>query len=106
MPPSDEELLHAFYAGDNAALNKLVRRFDTILTRIARLILVARGVAAGLALGEWDIDERLNEVWTNVYYTRTTNMARWPHQRLTSLHWLIYLLCEAMDRNMGFRAPF
>jgi hypothetical protein len=106
MEPSDERLLHAFYAGDNAALDQLAARHDPILARFAHLILLARAASMPLALGEWDIDERLSDLWANVYLTRKTNVGRWPHQQLSGLRWLISLLCEEMDRDMGIRGPF
>ena len=106
MPPSDEKLLHDFYAGDNAALEQLAARHDRILVRVAHLILLARTASMSLALSEWDIDERLNEMWANVELTRRTNIGRWPHLQISALRWLISLLCEEMDRNMGLRGPF
>jgi len=106
MASSDERLLHDFYACNTAALEQLASRLDPILARIAILILGARGEAARQALGEWVIDERLNDVWTHVYLTKGSGAGRWPHQRLSALTWLIYLLCLEMDRNMGLRPPF
>ena len=42
MNPTDEELLHAFYAGDTDALDRLVQRLDPSLRQVAYLILLAR----------------------------------------------------------------
>jgi hypothetical protein len=106
MSPSDEQLLHTFYAGDNTALEQLAARHDPMLARVAHLILLARAAAAPLALGEWDIDERLNNLWANVYLTRRTNVGRWPHQQLSALRWFISLLCEEIDRDLAIRGPF
>ena len=106
MSPSDEQLLHDFYSGDNAALEKLTARLDPVLARIAHQVLLARAGPGPLALGEWDIDERLNNLWAHVYLTRQTNFGRWPHQQLSALRWLIFLLCAEIDRNMGLRGPF
>jgi hypothetical protein len=106
VPSSDEELLHTFYAGDNAALEQLAARHDPILARIAHQILLVRGGPVPLALGEWDIDDRLNNLWAHVNHTREVNLGRWPHQQLSALRWLIFLLCAEMDRNMGLRGPF
>jgi hypothetical protein len=106
MSPSDEELLHAFYAGDNAAIERLVERHDPLLRRIAYLILEARTGSQLQARGEWDVRERLERMWTQVLMTREAALASWPHQRLSALTWLIYLLCLEMDRHLGFRPPF
>jgi hypothetical protein len=107
MDPTDEELLHAFYAaGDTSTLERLAERLDPFLARIAYQILQARTGSALQALGEWDIDDRLGDLWTHVLATRVAGLARWPHQRLTALTWLIHLLCIEMDRHLGFRAPF
>jgi hypothetical protein len=106
MRPSDEDLLHAFYAGDDAALEEIRERYDSILARFAQLFLFGRGIAMAQVLGEWDTDERVNDVWVNVYLTRMTNMATWPHLRMSVLRWFIYLLCEEMDRHLGFEGPF
>ena len=109
MNPTDEELLHTFYnaAGtDTTALQQLAERLDRFLARIAYQILVARTGSEVQSLGEWDIDDRLQGTWTHVLGTRMTGLARWPHQRLTALTWLIHLLCLEMDRHLGFRGPF
>jgi hypothetical protein len=101
-----EQLLHEFYnTGDGSALDRLSRRLDPYLARIAHLILLARGIPAG-ALGEWDIDDRLANVWAYIYNTRQAGFGRWPHQRMSALHWLIYLLGQEMDRRMDFLPPF
>src|SRR5262245_46863326 len=106
MKPTDEELLHSFYdAGDSAALERLADRHDPLLARIAYQILRAR-IGSQAQLGEWDIDERLADVWAYVLGTRMTGLGRWPHQRLTALTWLIHLLCLEMDQHLGFRLPF
>jgi hypothetical protein len=100
------QLLHSFYAGNNAALEQLAARLDSILARVAHLILLARAKAMPLALDEWVIDDRLSSLWAHVYLTRLTNISRWPHQQISGLRWLISLLCQEMDRNMGLRGPF
>jgi len=106
MNPTDEELLHAFYAGDTAALDQLAERHDQLLWQIANLILVTRTGSAVQALGEWDIDERLANVWAHVAMTRLAAFGPWPHQRLSALTWLIHILCLEMDRHLGLRGPF
>jgi hypothetical protein len=109
MNPTDEELLHAFYnaaATDTAALQQLADRLDSALGQIAYQILVVRTGSALQALDEWDIDDRLHGMWTNVLSTRQTGLARWPYQRLTALTWIVHLLCLEMDRHLGFRGPF
>jgi hypothetical protein len=73
---------------------------------LAQLILLVRTGSGSLSLNEWDIDERLTEVWSYVGGTQVTGLARWPHQRLTALTWLIHLLCLEMDRHLGFSGPF
>ncbi len=105
MSSSDEQLLHTFYAGDTEAINQLIERYDPILARIAHQILLLRGVPAPVH-GEWDIDDRLSNLWAHVYQTRMVNFGRWPHQQLSALRWVIFLLCAEMDRTMGFRPPF
>ena len=42
MSPTDEELLHGFYACETAALQRLAERLDPFLARVAGLILRAR----------------------------------------------------------------
>jgi hypothetical protein len=106
MNPTDEELLHAFYDCDASALERLAKRLDPLLARIANLILQTRTGSAAQALGEWDIEERLLSLWTHVLSTKMTGMATWPQQRLSALTWLIHLLCLEMDRHLGFRGPF
>jgi hypothetical protein len=106
MPSSDEQLLHSFYGGNNAALVELAGRLDPFLARIAHLVLLARASAMPLALDEWVIDDRLSDLWAHVYLTRQVDLGRWPHRQLSALRWLISLLCEEMDRDMGLRGPF
>jgi hypothetical protein len=106
MSPSDEQLLHDFYGGDNGALEQLAARHDPILARIAHQVLLVRAGPGPLILGEWDIDERLVNVWAHVHNTREANFGRWPYQQLSGLRWLIFLLCAELDRNMGMRGPF
>src|SRR4051794_25146044 len=106
MSPSDEELLHAFYAGDDHAIERLVERHDPVLKQVAYLILQARTGSRMQARREWDIDDRLTQVWTHVAMTRQAGLGAWPHQRLSALTWLIYLLCLEMDRHLRFHGPF
>jgi hypothetical protein len=106
MSRTDETLMHAFYAGETSALDDLATRYDTMFTRIVYLILFARTASETQALSEWDIDDRVNSVWAHILNTRTAGLARWPHQRLTVLTWLLHLLSLEMDRHLGFRPPF
>jgi hypothetical protein len=106
IEPADEEMLHAFYGCDTAALERLAERQNPLLARIAYMILRARTGSAAQALGEWDIDERLVSLWAHVLATKMTGLAPWPHQRLSALTWLIHLLCLEMDRHLGLRGPF
>ncbi len=103
MPPSDEQLLHAFYPGNNAALEQLAARLDPFLARIAHQILLVRGGPVPLALGEWDIDERLNNLWAHVHITRTANFGRWPHQQLSALRGLSSYCARKWTGTWGFR---
>jgi hypothetical protein len=82
---TDEELLHAFYAGDVAALDELARRHNPVLEGIARLIVQARTGSALQALAEWDTDARLTKVWDHVALTTQAGIGSWPHQRLSAL---------------------
>jgi hypothetical protein len=50
MNPTDEELLHAFYAGETTALKRLAERHDLVLWRIAYEILQTRTGSAVQAL--------------------------------------------------------
>jgi len=84
----------------------LAERHEPLLWQIANLILVTRTGSEIQALGEWDIDERLENVWTHVFMTRQAALGSWPHQRLSALTWLIHLMCLEMDRHLGFRGPF
>ena len=106
MSPTDEELLHAFYAGDSDALERMADRHDPVLWGLAYLILKARTGSAVQARGEWDISERLSQVWAHVLMTQQTSFGTWPHQRLSALTWLIHLLSLEMDRHLGLRGPF
>jgi hypothetical protein len=106
MNGTDEELLHAFYACDTAALERLAQRHDPMLRRCAYLILLTRTGSVVQALEEWDIAERLANVWAHVVATKLSGVGRWPHQRLSALTWLIYLLCLEMDRHLDLRPPF
>jgi len=103
--PTIEELLHAYYAGDDAALNQLSARLRRPLGRIAVVILRSRGVARG-ALVEWDVHACLVRVWVGVALSRVGGRARWVHERWSALRWLIGILCEQMDWTMGFREPY
>jgi hypothetical protein len=106
MNPTDEELLHAFYAGDNEAVKSLAVRHDPLLWEVAFLILRARTGSVARALGEWDVNERVNGAWTHVLMTRLASIGSWPHQRLSALTWLIHILCLEMDRHVDLRGPF
>lgn len=106
MNPTDEELLHSFYAGENVALESLVERHVQLMWQVAFLILQARTGSATHALAEWDINERLTEVLAHVLMTRQGAIGAWPYQRLSALTWLIHILCLEMDRHLGFRGPF
>jgi hypothetical protein len=106
MGPSDEELLHAFYAGDAAALEGLMERHSPLLEQVALLILQARAGSRAQALGEWDLSERVGSVWVHVRLTREAAFGVWPHQRLSALACLIYLLCQEMDRHLDLHPPF
>lgn len=103
--PTHEQLLHAFYAGNASALDELSARLDPILARIALLILQARGIALA-ALGEWDVDDRLADVWSAVVLSSKGHGSSWPHQHASALRWLIGLLCREMDRDMHLQGPF
>jgi hypothetical protein len=104
MEPTDEALLHAFYNGDDEALEQLVKRLNPTLGRVARLILRFR--TGSTDLSEWNITERLVRVWVHVSGTAHAPFGRWPHDRLTALSWCIYLLGVEMDRHLGFTPPF
>jgi hypothetical protein len=106
MNPTDEELLHAFYTGDIAALVTLTERHTPLLARIASQILETRTGSVIQALWEWDIGERVTNVWSHVLMTRHVVIGVWPHQRLSALTWIIHLLCLEMDRHLGLRGPF
>ena len=106
MTLTDEELLHAFYAGDTAAVETVIQRHNLLLWRIANLILRTRTGSDLQALGESDISARLASVWAHVVMTQQVAVGSWPYQRLTALTWLIHLLCVEMDRHLGFRGPF
>ena len=106
MSSTDEELLHGFYAGDNNALLRLAEQLDPMLLRISYSILQARTGSGLQAMTEWNPDERLTSEWVHVRSTRQVNIGRWPNQRLTVLTWLIHLLCQEMDRHLGFREPY
>ena len=84
MSPSDEQLLHRFYAGQTDALDVLAGRYDPILARIAYQILLVRAGSAAQATEEWDVNDRLNAVWTIVVLSRRANVGRWPHQRISA----------------------
>jgi len=103
--PTIEELLHAFYAGDENALYRLSERLDRFLYRIAVVILRSRGVARA-ALVEWDIRACILRVWAGVALSRIGGRPRWVYERWSAIRWLIGILCERLDETMGFREPF
>jgi len=106
MSPTDEELLHTFYAGETAALEQLVERHWSMFSKIAKLILEVRTGSALQASNEWDTDDRLNNMWIHVLNTQQAHVGRWPHERISALTWLIHLLCLEMDGHLGFQPPF
>jgi hypothetical protein len=71
-----EQLLHRFYAGDTGAIDELARRYDPMLAQIAYRVLVVRTGSAAQATGEWDVNARLDEVWTVVLMSRQANAGR------------------------------
>lgn len=106
MVPTDEDLLHRFYAGDTGALERIADRHTPLLARLAHMILVVRTGSEVQSLGEWDIAERVEGVWVQLLLTRQAGTARWPHQWMSALTWLIHLLALEMDRHLGRRGPF
>lgn len=106
MNPTDEELMHDFYADNESALVELATRFDFLLGQVAYLILFARTGSEVQSQGEGDIDEHIYEVWTHVQNTRLAGFGRWPHTRLSVLAWILYLLSLEMDRHLGFHPPY
>ncbi len=106
MNPTDEDLMHRFYAGGLDALYELAQRYDPTLSQIAVLILTARTGSAVQALAEWDVNQRIGRVWTYVLSTREVNIGRWPNQRISVLTWLVHLISLEMDNHLGFRGPF
>ncbi len=106
MNPTDEELLQAFYTGNDEALEQLMDRHDPLLSQVASLILTERTGSSLQVLHEWDVDDRTAMVWTHVMDTRQANLGLWPRTRLSVLTWLIYLLCLEMDRHLGFQPPY
>ena len=105
MQPTDEELMHAYYGGNSAALDSLAARLDPLLARAARDILTHRTGSPARA-GEWDIDDRLSDVWASVENSKRIGSGGWPHARVSVLTWLLYLLGTEMDRHLGRRPPF
>lgn len=101
-----EKLLHDFYAGNNAALGQLAARLDPLLAHVAYRVLLARDGPLHVSLGEWDVDERLNDVWTLVLATRERHTSRWPYELQSAIHWLISVLCMEIDWRLGLRGPF
>lgn len=106
MNSSDEELMHAFYAGEVSALDHLAFRHGQTLAQVSYLILLARTGSVVQSLGEWDLEGRLSSVWDQVVRTSQVEIGRWPHQRITVLAWLIHLVSLEMDRHLGFRPPY
>jgi hypothetical protein len=106
MNQSDEQLLHRFYAGETDLVYELAQRYDPILRLVAHQILALRTGSVVQASGEWDVQERLTAVWVNVLNSAKVNVGRWPHERISALNWLIYLLCVEMDRHLGLRPPY
>jgi hypothetical protein len=106
MSPTDERLMHDFYACNTLALDELAVRYDPLLATVALQILRVRTGSEMQARSEWDIDERLTNIWAHVHNTKGADFARWPHQRLTVLAWLLHLLTIELDRHLGFHPPF
>ena len=104
---TDEQLLHRFYTdGAVDALEEFLDRHGPLFVRIAFLIIRTRTGCDVQALGEWDINDILDEVSAHVLLTRMAGAARWPHERLSALSWLVHLLCLELDRRLGLRPPF
>jgi hypothetical protein len=55
---------------------------------------------------DWRVLSFFHLLWVQVQLTRQVGLGRWPNQRLSGLRWLIFLLCGAIDRNMGLLGPF
>ena len=103
----DDQLLHRFYAGDKIALEDLADRYEPILGRITHQILLARTGSEVQAAEEWDVEERVDAVWSLVFMSSKVNAGRWPHQRISALTWIVHLLCQEIDRRLfGLRPPF
>jgi hypothetical protein len=106
MDPTDEELMHRYYGGDDAALERLIERHDELLTQFGELFLLARTGSPLQVASEGDTDERVVHVWTHVFMTRHAVIGTWPYARLSVLTWLVHLLCLELDRHLGLRGPF
>ena len=100
--PSDEQLMAAYYQCDAGALDRLAERHHALLARFVYLMLVARTGNSAQALGEWDLDERVQNVWAVVMLSKMGNTGRRP-QNVSVLVWLVSLVCREVDRHLGYR---
>jgi hypothetical protein len=106
MNPTQEQLLHAFYNCDQAALVRLAQILNPALAMIAFEILQVRTGSAIQARIEWNVDEWIARVWEHIVATKTTMLAIWPSQRLSAFTWIVHLLCLEMDRHLMPSGPF
>ena len=100
---SDEQLIRAFYACDSAALDTLADRYHLLLARVVFLVMWARTGSRVQALREWDIDDRVQNVWAEVYNGKFRIGQVWEPNKGSVLNWLIDLAAREMDRHLRYR---
>jgi hypothetical protein len=105
---TDEELIARFYSAEQpaertAALQELSERYHEILAQVVHLTLVARTGAPVTAPGEWDIDDRVQSVWAEVFIGRSGHGERFDASRHGSvLAWLFWLAAREVDRHLPY----
>ena len=92
--PTDEELMEAFYAGDDDALECLIGRYGWLTRSALGRLPVRLGDRAAKA------EEIVQIAWAKVADTRTTGRTRWLSERGLVRPWLWVVLSNCVHDEM------